>query len=90
MVCDLIYNPPEAPLLRAARARGCPAGNGLPLPVRQGALAFERWTDNPAPVQKMRDALAIWGGEFFLDKAGRTANMARRAGDVSATLHRGD
>jgi hypothetical protein len=45
---------------------------------------------NPAPVQEMRDALAIWGGEFFLDKAGRTANMVGRAGDVSATLHRGD
>lgn len=59
VVCDLIYNPPETPLLRAARARGCPAGNGLPMLVHQGALAFERWTGKPAPVQAMREALGI-------------------------------
>jgi hypothetical protein len=58
--------------------------------VQQGALAFEWWTANSAPVQEMRDALAIWGGEFFLDKAGRTANMVHLAGDVSPRLHRGD
>jgi shikimate dehydrogenase len=59
VVCDLIYNPPETPLLRAARAQGCPAGNGLPMLVHQGALAFERWTGKPAPVQAMREALGI-------------------------------
>jgi len=32
----------------------------------------------------------VWGGEFFLDKAGRTANMVNLAGDVSPRLHRGD
>ncbi len=58
-VCDLIYNPPETPLLQAARSRGCSAGNGLPMLVRQGALAFERWTGKPAPVQAMREALGI-------------------------------
>lgn len=58
-VCDLIYNPPETALLRAARARGCPAGNGLGMLIHQGALAFERWTGNPAPVQAMREALGI-------------------------------
>lgn len=56
-VCDLIYNPPETPLLQAARSRGCPAGNGLPMLVRQGALAFERWTGHPAPLQAMREAV---------------------------------
>lgn len=59
MVCDLIYNPPETPLLRAARGQGCPAGNGLPMLVHQGALAFERWTGNPAPIQAMRKAVGI-------------------------------
>jgi len=59
VVCDLIYNPAETPLFRAARARGCPAGNGLPMLVHQGALAFERWTGKPAPVQAMREALGI-------------------------------
>jgi hypothetical protein len=58
--------------------------------VQQGALAFEWWTANSAPVQEMRDALAIWRGEFFLDKAGMAANMGNLAGDVSPRLHRGD
>jgi shikimate dehydrogenase len=59
VVCDLIYNPPETPLLRAARAQGCQAGNGLPMLLYQGALAFERWTGKSAPVQAMREALGI-------------------------------
>lgn len=59
VVCDLIYSPPETPLLRAAHARGCRAGNGLPMLLHQGALAFERWTGKPAPVHAMRDALGI-------------------------------
>lgn len=59
VVCDLIYNPPETSLLRAARARGCLAENGLAMLVHQGALAFERWTGKPAPVQVMREALGI-------------------------------
>ncbi|HXZ43414.1 MAG TPA: shikimate dehydrogenase [archaeon] len=59
LVCDLIYDPPETPLLRAARTQGCPTGNGLPMLIYQGALAFERWTGKPAPVQVMRKALGI-------------------------------
>ena len=57
LVSDLIYRPAETPLLRAARRRGCRAVNGLGMLVHQGALAFERWTGNPAPVQTMRDAV---------------------------------
>jgi shikimate dehydrogenase len=56
-VMDLIYRPAETPLLRAARRRGCRALNGLGMLVHQGALAFERWTGKPAPVQAMRDAV---------------------------------
>lgn len=58
-VCDLIYNPPETALLRWARSRGCRVANGLGMLVHQGALAFERWTGNPAPVQAMREAARI-------------------------------
>lgn len=54
---DLIYSPPETPLLQAGRARGCRAGNALRMLLYQGALAFEWWRGNPAPVQAMRDAL---------------------------------
>jgi len=59
MVCDLIYNPPETALLRWARSRGCRVANGMGMLVHQGALAFERWTGNPAPVQVMREAVGI-------------------------------
>ena len=58
-VCDLIYNPPETALLRWARSRGCRVANGMGMLVHQAALAFERWTGNPAPVQAMREAVRI-------------------------------
>jgi shikimate dehydrogenase len=65
IVCDLIYNPPETPLLAVARARGCLATNGLAMLVHQGALAFERWTGRPAPVDAMREAVGIGrAGDF--------------------------
>lgn len=54
VVCDLIYNPPLTPLLRAARERGARVLNGLPMLVYQGAAAFERWTGCAAPVELMR------------------------------------
>jgi shikimate dehydrogenase len=57
-VCDVIYAPPETPLLRAAAARGCRTQNGLGMLLHQGALAFERWTGLPAPALAMRSALA--------------------------------
>ncbi len=64
-VYDLIYNPPETPLLQAARSRGCATANGLGMLLHQGALAFERWTGVPAPREVMRTALlAAAGGHF--------------------------
>jgi shikimate dehydrogenase len=47
VVYDLIYNPAETPLLRAARERGLAASNGLGMLVRQGAASFELWTGTP-------------------------------------------
>jgi len=58
-VYDLIYNPPETPLLRAARIAGCRARNGLGMLLHQGALAFERWTGRAAPLAAMREVLPI-------------------------------
>ena len=40
---DLVYRRGETPWVRAARARGLRAADGLPMLVEQGALAFERW-----------------------------------------------
>ncbi|MCZ7526113.1 MAG: hypothetical protein M5U14_06865 [Acidimicrobiia bacterium] len=51
-----MYHPLETSLLRAARARGVPGANGLGMLVHQAALAFERWTGRPAPVDAMRAA----------------------------------
>ncbi len=57
LVMDMIFNPPETPLLRAARARGCQTLNGLTMLLYQGALAFEHWTGQSAPIEAMRQAL---------------------------------
>ncbi|MDE3068360.1 MAG: shikimate dehydrogenase [Verrucomicrobiota bacterium] len=62
-VFDMIYRPPQTALLRAARAAGCRAANGLGMLLHQGAKAFEIWTGRPAPLEVMRHALekSIYG-----------------------------
>jgi shikimate dehydrogenase len=52
-VYDLVYNPPETVLLRAAAAIGAPALNGLPMLIYQGAEAFTLWTGRQAPIGLM-------------------------------------
>lgn len=47
-VYDMIYNPPQTALLRAAAALGVPNANGLSMLVHQGAKALEIWTGVPA------------------------------------------
>lgn len=42
-VLDLVYRRGETAWVRAARARGCRAADGLTMLVAQGAAAFERW-----------------------------------------------
>jgi shikimate dehydrogenase len=44
LVYDLVYNPVETELLKAARARDCPTLTGVKMLVYQGAAAFQRWT----------------------------------------------
>jgi shikimate dehydrogenase len=50
-------------LLKAAKAAGCRASNGLGMLLHQGAKAFEIWTGQPAPLDVMRRALeqSIYG-----------------------------
>ena len=55
-VFDLVYNPLETQLLRQARESGARATDGLGMLVRQGALAFDMWTGEQAPVEVMRAA----------------------------------
>ncbi len=60
-VIDLVYAPIETTVLRAARARGLRAVDGLGMLVWQAALAFERWLGVPPPIAAMR-AAAISSG----------------------------
>jgi len=57
-VFDLVYVPPETPLLRAARARGLRAANGSEMLIAQAAIAFERWTGLGGMADVMRAAVA--------------------------------
>jgi shikimate dehydrogenase len=57
LVFDLVYIPPETPLLRAASERGLRVCNGLEMLVRQGEIAFERWTGIGSTADIMRAAL---------------------------------
>jgi len=54
---DVVYAPRDTPWLRAARARGLRADDGLGMLARQGALAFELWLGVPAPLDAMRRAI---------------------------------
>ena len=56
LVSDIVYSPPETPLMRAARARGARVLGGLPMLIYQGAAAFELWTGRDAPVDVMMAA----------------------------------
>lgn len=56
-VLDLVYRAGETAWVRAARARGCRAADGLRMLVEQGAAAFERWFGVPADREAMWNAL---------------------------------
>ena len=47
-VYDMIYNPPQTALLRAAAPLGVPHANGLAMLVHQGAKSLEIWSGIPA------------------------------------------
>lgn len=54
---DLVYAPGRTPWIRQQIARGTPAADGLEMLLYQGAAAFERWWQVPAPIDAMRAAL---------------------------------
>jgi shikimate dehydrogenase len=58
LVCDLVYNPPETLLLRAAKSHGAKRLAGRGMLLYQGVIAFEIWTGKKAPVPIMRNALS--------------------------------
>ncbi|MEE2718143.1 MAG: shikimate dehydrogenase [SAR324 cluster bacterium] len=56
-VVDIIYRPPQTPLLAQAERLGLPNLNGLGMLLHQGTEAFSFWTGQPAPEAKMQAAL---------------------------------
>lgn len=55
-VYDMVYNPPETALYRAARAQGRSAATGLSMLVYQGAKAMELWSGQTVDPQCMFQA----------------------------------
>jgi shikimate dehydrogenase len=55
-VYDMIYNPPQTPLLRDAAARGLAHAHGLSMLVHQGVRALEIWSGRPVSAAAMAEA----------------------------------
>jgi shikimate dehydrogenase len=60
---DVVYRPRETQWVRALRAEGVAAADGLEMLLSQGAAAFERWWPQPAPLDVMRAALPSRSGD---------------------------
>jgi shikimate dehydrogenase len=57
VVYDLISWPLETKFLRQARAYGAKTINGLPLVLYEAALAIEKWTGQPCPINVIQQAV---------------------------------
>ena len=57
VVMDIVYNPLQTCLLKAAEKCGALTIDGLEMFVGQGARQFELWTGEPAPVKVMRQTV---------------------------------
>jgi shikimate dehydrogenase len=58
-VMDIIYRPFKTKLLVEAEATGANVVSGFEMLICQGAVSFEIWTKQPAPVGVMREAALI-------------------------------
>jgi shikimate dehydrogenase len=56
VVYDMVYRPRHTALMKAAQTAGLTVIGGLGMLVQQGALAFELWTGQIAPLDIMREA----------------------------------
>ena len=57
VVVDLVYHPLETPWLASARLGGRAGANGVGMLIGQAAVAFERWTGLPAPLDAMAESV---------------------------------
>lgn len=55
-VMDIVYNPLNTKLLSDAKVAGAKTVSGVEMLIYQGAVAFEIWTNCPAPVKAMKNA----------------------------------
>jgi len=55
-IMDIIYSPLETKLVTDAKAVGAKVVSGLEMLIYQGAVSFEIWTNQPAPVEVMKEA----------------------------------
>jgi len=53
VIVDIVYNPMKTRLLAEAEKAGCRTIAGIHMLVAQGAVAFEKWTGQKAPVELM-------------------------------------
>ena len=58
VVFDMVYRPLKTRLVEDAEAAGATVVPGMGMLLHQGALQFERWTGQAAPVDVMRKVLA--------------------------------
>jgi shikimate dehydrogenase len=56
-VMDIIYNPLETKLAKDAKSVEAKVISGIEMLVYQGAASFEIWTNHPAPVKAMKEAI---------------------------------
>ncbi len=56
-VYDIIYNPLETKLIKAANKIGCKTLGGLDMLVNQGALAFEWWINKKPNIDLMKNKI---------------------------------
>ena len=56
-VSDVVFNPPETHLIRAAKERGCEVLDGLEMLVGQGVIGIQFWTGQSPDPAVMRSAL---------------------------------
>ena len=59
VVLDVVYRTGGTKFVQAAEALGITAVDGREMLVAQGAAAFERWWNVPAPISVMRETLGL-------------------------------
>ena len=59
VVLDMLYEPRKTQLLSDAEGHACTAIDGIEMLLGQAAPQFEAWTGEAAPVEEMRDAVAV-------------------------------